>query len=172
MDAQLLGNGPVRVCRTRIVCDADQRVLNAARVCELQLLFAEALELLDGEPVVMQTIPPIAERALGYREHQGFGLVRASPADPAGLAHWKRGDECRLEPDVVAVIQVIDGDVAVVERRLLDALEAEHLCVEVVVLLSGSHTQRDVVVSLYPNRSVSHDPHPPLVATHVHDTSF
>ena len=57
MDAQLLWNRARRVRRTRVVCDADQRVLNAARVREVQLLFAEALELLDGKPVVTQTIP-------------------------------------------------------------------------------------------------------------------
>ena len=43
----LLGNRAGRVRCTRVVCHTNQRVLDAARVGEVQLLFGEPLDLLD-----------------------------------------------------------------------------------------------------------------------------
>ena len=67
---------------------------------------------------------------------------------PARLAHRERRDQRRLGAGVIAVVQVVDRYVPVVERCLLDALQPEDLGVEVVVLLGASDAQSDVVVAL------------------------
>jgi hypothetical protein len=50
---------------------------------------------------------------------------------------------------VVAVVEVVDAHVTVVEGGLFDALHPEHLSVEVVILLGAAHAQGDVVMAPY-----------------------
>ncbi len=64
------------------------------------------------------------------------------------MAHGKAGDQPADIPSVVTIIKMEDRLVAIVERRLLDALEAQDLRVKVVVLLGIAHAESQVVVPL------------------------
>ena len=131
-----------------VVGRADELVLDAAGVLEVESPLAEAFDLGDVEAVLGQAVAPVRQRGLGDRQHQDLRLVGALAPDPARLAHREAGDERRLVAHVVAVVEVQDRSVAVVQRGLLHTLQAEDLRVEVVVLLSSTHAERDVVVAL------------------------
>ena len=92
-----------------------------------------------------QAIGPEADRADRHRQVQRLGLVGAALAHPAGLAVRERRQQRARVAEAVAVVQVVDRDLAVEQHGLLDALESEHAHVEVVVLLGAADAERQVV---------------------------
>ena len=93
------------------------------------------------------------------REHERLQLVGAALAHPAGLAVGEGRQQRARVADPVAVVEVVDRDLAVEEHGLLDAPEAEQPDVEVVVLLRASDAEGQVVGtadrSLVGHRTVS-----------------
>ena len=62
---------------TVVVGDADELVVDPARMLEAQTLLAQDLGLGDLEAVLPKPRPPVVERGLGDRQHQDLGLVGA-----------------------------------------------------------------------------------------------
>ncbi len=125
----------------------DERVLDAARVCEVQPLRAEELHLLGPDAGRSQAVGPEAERVHRDGEVHSRDLVGPAAAHDPGLPERKAREDRSRVAVRVAVVQVVDGYLAVVEGRLLDAAQAEEAGVEVVVLLGRPHAERQMVVT-------------------------
>ena len=123
------------------------RVADAAGVRELQRRLAEALGVGDLEAVLLQPGAPEGERAPGDGERDGADLAPVLGALCGPTGAWEARDEGGLVAEIVAVIEVEDRLLAIVESSLLHALQTEDLGVEVVVLLSAADVQGQVMVT-------------------------
>ena len=148
VDAVLHGDGALRVRCPGVALDRDELVRDPARVREAEHRLAEALAPRRGEAVVTEALLPEVDRSRADRERERLDLTAPASRDPSGLPHREARDEGALLARVVAVVKMEDRRVPVVERRLLDALHAEDLRVEVIVLLRVADVERDVVVPL------------------------
>src|SRR5262249_52025635 len=146
VDADLGAHAVGRVVGVaRVGLDADQLVGDAARVREADALLAEAREDLVLDALLVEAVGPEADRVGRDRQHQRLGLVRAALAHPAGLPVRERRQQRARVADLVAVVEVVDRDLAVEEDGLLHALQAEQPDVEVVVLLRSAYAEGQVV---------------------------
>src|SRR6185312_14800390 len=112
---------------------------------EEQALGAEALDALVLDAVLLEAVRPVADGVDGNREEEGLGLVGAALAHPAGLAVGEGGEQRARIARAVAVVEVIDRDLAVEQDRLLDAAQPQQADMEVIVLLGATDTEREVV---------------------------
>ena len=81
---------------------------------------------------------PVFETWSTNRETHRLDLSRAEAPDASVLAHWKTGDERALRTHLIAIVQVIDGNFAVVEKSLFDVAQPERLDVKIVVFLRSA----------------------------------
>src|SRR6185437_14157701 len=102
-----------------------QRVLDPAWVAEEEALGAAALDALVLDAVLLEAIGPVADGVHGDREQEGLGLVGAALAHPARLAVGEGGQQRARVARAVAVVEVIDRDLAVEQDRLLDAPQTQ-----------------------------------------------
>ncbi len=114
---------------------------------EAEHLLAEPLLARHRHAAGGQMLGPEIQRRDRHGQGQGADLARALARLAAGLAHGETGDQGRDVAQIVAVIQVVDGHVAVIQGGLLDALQPQHLGVEVVVFLRPADAEGDVVVA-------------------------
>ncbi len=147
-DGERRRDPPAGVGRAVVVGDADELVLDAAGIREDEHLLPEPFPLRVLVAGIAQVIPPEPEAGLGHREADRGDLPAAQLADPAALAHREAGEDRALIAVIVGVVEVVDRHGAVVERRLLDAFQAEDLRVEVEVLLRIARAHGQMVVLL------------------------
>jgi hypothetical protein len=145
-DGDVGGHAVGLVGRARVVVgDAHDLVRDAARMREADTLLAEAGDDLVLDPLLVEAVDPEPGRVGRDREHEGLELVGAALAHPPGLAVGERGQQRARVALPVAVVEVVDRDLAVEEDGLLDAPETEQPDVEVVVLLRPSDAEGQVV---------------------------
>jgi hypothetical protein len=106
--------------------------------------------------VAVQVIDPKFQRGLGDGIRRGLNLTGTGAALHASIG--KGGVNGTRVAIRVRIIQMVVSVSTIKEDRLLDHPLAEHLCLEVDVLLSTARTYRDVVYSLYKRHDVSPPP--------------
>jgi hypothetical protein len=94
-------------------------------VAEEQALGAEALASFGLQALVREAVGPEPDRVDRHGQVDRLGLVGPALAHPAGLPVGERGQNCARVAQTVAVIEVVDGDLAVEQDGLLHAFQAE-----------------------------------------------
>src|SRR6185312_8584772 len=148
LDAVLLGNRAVGVRVAPVLRGRHQLVFDATGMIEGENSLPEALASLYGKAALAQVPLPEPQRPFRHRQTHAADLPAALAGLAPRMAHGEARDQPTHIPRVVAVIEVQDRLVAVIESGLLDALQPEHLGMEVIVFLPVAHAQGEVVVAL------------------------
>ena len=114
---------------------------------EIEIAFAKAFVVGDLEAVLAQALTPEVQGRRWNRQAHIADLATAATAFHAGVSDREGRHQRTLIAGVIAIIEMIDRRDAVVEGGLLDALETEHLGVEVVIFLRTAGRDRDVMVT-------------------------
>jgi len=139
--------------RRRRECPGSRALLalrrwNTAGMIEGQQTLAEAFTGGYIETAPAEMLLPETQRFRGYRQADGADLPAAFARLTPGVAHREAGDQSAYVAGIVAVVQVQDGLVAIVERRLFHALESQDLRVKVIVFLRPSDAERQMMVTV------------------------
>ncbi|MCY1177464.1 hypothetical protein D9M73_177740 [compost metagenome] len=150
-NGERLGNVTGQARRTRVLVAGHQVELDAARVLETLAHFTETRHhlLVEGDAFGGETIPPEIQGAFRNGIVDDPDLPRPRPRLHPPLPEGKRGHQGTHVPLGVAVIQVVDGFIAVEQDCLLDQALPQQFHVEVHILLRAGNADGQMVKAFY-----------------------
>src|SRR5207344_86837 len=116
-NATLRGNYAIRVGLSSVIIDADKGIFDSARVLEPQHPLAESLIIERADAVLLEVLLPELERRSWYRKTERLDLAGTGARLATGLTHRKAGNQGTFVAEIIAIVEVIDRLVSVIERR-------------------------------------------------------